>query len=104
VPSFPPPVWFPDLWCIRTVDVVGAGPSLNTRLLMGPCNSDDIALLCLRPLVLPLLLVSRAPPCLPPGVCSWFCPGSRALPGPAAAPSALYRRPSRPACSSSLRR
>jgi len=40
------------------VDVVGAGPSWNTRLLMGPCSySVDIALLCLRPLVLPLLLV-----------------------------------------------
>jgi len=70
----PPPVWFPDLWCIWAVHVVGAGPSLNTRLLMGPCNSDDIALLSLRPLVLPLLLAFTSSPMPTPGGLLLFLP------------------------------
>ena len=79
VPSFPPPVWFPDLWCIWTVDVVGAGPSWNTRLLMGPCSySDDIALLCLRPLVLPLLSAFVE---LPHAYLRGSAPGSFLAPG-----------------------
>ena len=78
-------------------------PAGKTRLQMGPCGyADDILNLCLRPLVLPLLSAFVE---LPHAYLRGSAPGSALVPGlfsgPAAASPALYRRPSRPACSSS---